>query len=71
MSMLLLGYIDETGVFNNIFENKISKLIMLFILLAEVFFYENTINMVHQSIIIIFCTRLYPFNEHLKTYYGK
>ena len=37
MSMSLLDYIDKTGVFKYIFQNKITKLIMLFILLADVF----------------------------------
>ena len=34
-------------------------------------FYDNTINMVHQSIIIMKPTRLCPFNEHLKPCDGK
>ena len=34
--MILSELIDETGIFNYIFQNKISKLIMLFILLADV-----------------------------------
>ena len=77
MSMILSELIDETGIFNYIFQNKISKLIMLFILLADVFFFflktteKKTINMVHQSIIILKCTRLCPANEHLKPCYGK
>ena len=68
--MLILEKIDETCVFKYIFQNKISKLIMLYILLADVF-YENTINMVHQSIISMKCTGLCPFNEHLKPCYGQ
>ena len=35
--MILSELIDETGIFNYIFQNKISKLIMLFILLADGF----------------------------------
>ena len=53
MSMLLLERIDETGVLKYIFQNKISKCIMLFILLADV---KNAIKIVHQSIIIMKCT---------------
>ena len=76
--MILSELIDETGIFNYIFQNKISKLIMLFILLADGFLKKKkkktekkTINMVHQSIIILKCTRLCPANEHLKPCYGK
>ena len=42
MPMILSELIDETGIFNYIFQNKISKLIMLFILLANVFFKKKT-----------------------------
>ena len=35
MSMSLLEEIDEKSVFKYIFQNKISKLMMLFILLAD------------------------------------
>ena len=76
--MILSELIDETGIFNYIFQNKISKLIMLFILLADGLKKKKkkkkkkkTINMVHQSIIILKCTRLCPANEHLKPCYGK
>ena len=70
MLMSLLEQIDETCILKYIFQNKNSKLIMLFILLAD-FFYENTSKIVHQSIIIMQYTHLCPFNEHLKPCYGK
>ena len=71
MSITLLEQIDETGVFKYIFQNKISKLIMLIILL-EVGFFLQKHNLhgaskyhYHED------TRLCPFNEHLKPCYGK
>ena len=69
MSMLLLETIDGTGVFK-LHISKQNFQINHGFYTANRLFCENTIKMVHQSIIIIKCTRLCPFNEHLKFCYG-
>ena len=69
MSMLLLEYIDETGVLNIHISKQNFKINHAFYPSSNRFFYKNTINLVPQSIIVMKCTRLCPFNEHLKPCY--
>ena len=55
----------QDGCVKYLFQNKISKSIMVFFQL-EGFLYNDTVNMVHKSVIIIKCTCLCPFSTFFK-----